>query len=160
MLLQIRRNAETFDSIVTALSQILGCSSSSIIHTFIQPRRKSLLESDIFACNLATFLRATSRRLLPFAFLESLRCKERSFFRRFFNGFGALTFSPLLKVAKSLIPKSIPVALPLSGNFSGMISTTKLRKYLSAASLITVTLDGSDGNGRLQTISKSPILGK
>ena len=59
-----------------------------------------------------------------------------------------------------VMPKSIPILLPLSGKISGMISTTKLKKYLSAASLMTVTDDGSDGKGRLQTISKSPILGK
>ena len=45
-------------------------------------------------------------------------------------------FLPLLKVAKVLIPKSIPTELLVLGNTSGKTSTTKLRKYLLAESLI------------------------
>ena len=120
--------------------------------------KKSVLVSDILACNFATFLRATSRLLLPLTFWESLRCNERSFLRRFFNGLGALTFSPLLNVAKSMMPKSIPIDCPLLGKISELTSTTKLRKYLSALSLMTVTDDGSHGSGRLQTMSNLPTL--
>ena len=39
MLLEIRGNAETFDSIVTALPEILGCACSKLIHLLIQQRQ-------------------------------------------------------------------------------------------------------------------------
>jgi hypothetical protein len=39
VLLQIRGNAEALNSIVTALSQILGCPCSKLIHPLIQQRR-------------------------------------------------------------------------------------------------------------------------
>ncbi|MDJ0520027.1 MAG: hypothetical protein QNJ74_28460 [Trichodesmium sp. MO_231.B1] len=45
-------------------------------------------------------------------------------------------------VAKVLIPQSTPTELLVSGKFSGCISTTKLRKYLLAESLITFTDEG------------------
>lgn len=37
---RVRENAEALDSIATALSQILGCPSSSMIHITIQQRQK------------------------------------------------------------------------------------------------------------------------
>ncbi len=64
----------------------------------------------------------------------------------FFNGLGASIFEPSLKVAKVLIPKSIQTELSVSGKVLGCISTTKLKKYLLAESLITVTEDGAAGN--------------
>lgn len=55
VLFQIRRNAQTFDSIVTALSQILGCPSSSMIHTSISNARflSSLALLAVTACSIA-----------------------------------------------------------------------------------------------------------
>jgi hypothetical protein len=47
--------------------------------------RKSVRVSLIFVWSLATRFLATSRRLLPFCFLESLRCNRLSFLRCFFN---------------------------------------------------------------------------
>ncbi|MFD6393354.1 hypothetical protein ACWF9G_27905 [Nocardia sp. NPDC055029] len=41
----------------------------------------------------------------------------------------------------------------------GSTSTTKEAKYLPDASLITVTLDGSDGSARDQRTETSPIFG-
>uniref|UniRef100_UPI00343B81F5 hypothetical protein n=1 Tax=Okeania sp. SIO2F4 TaxID=2607790 RepID=UPI00343B81F5 len=76
------------------------------------------------------------------------------------SGLGASTFLPSLNVAKVLIPKSIPTELSVLGNTSGKASTKKLRKYLLAASLITVTDDGVAGNSLDQTIFSFPILAK
>jgi len=47
---------------------------------------------------------AFSRRLLSFCFLERFFCAFLSRFNRFFNGFGALIFSPVSNVAKVAIP--------------------------------------------------------
>src|ERR1700751_1066573 len=47
-----------------------------------------------------------------------------------------------------------------SGKASGSVWMTKLAKYRPAASLITVTDDGSDGSGRDQRRGRSPILGR
>ncbi len=90
--------------------------------------KKSVRVSLIFAWILATGFLAFSRRLLPFCFLERFFCAFLSHFNRFFNGFGALIFSPVERVAKVAIPRSIPTVCSLSGKVSGRISTTKLRK--------------------------------
>ena len=74
--------------------------------------KKSVRLSWILAWSLATFLRATERCLLPFCFLESWRCSFLNRLRFFFNGLGALIFSLSSNVAKLVIPKSIPRALP------------------------------------------------
>ena len=58
------------------------------------------------------------------------------------------------------MPKSIPTELSVLGKVSGIVSTTKLRKYLLAESLITVTYDGAVGNSLDQTIFSFPILAK
>jgi hypothetical protein len=97
---------------------------------------------------------------ISFCFLERFLGAFLSRFSRFFNGFGALIFSPVERVAKVAIPRLIPTVCSLFGKVSGRISTTKLRKYRSACSLITVTLEGLEGNGRLQTTFKSPIFAK
>ncbi|NEP08287.1 MULTISPECIES: hypothetical protein [Okeania] len=76
------------------------------------------------------------------------------------NGFGASTFSPLLNVAKVLIPKSMSTEFLNFSSICGGISTTKLRKYLLAASLMTVTDDGYPGKGLDQTTLKNPIFAK
>ena len=47
-----------------------------------------------------------------------------------------------------------------SGKVPGPACTTKLAKYRPAESLITVTLDGSDGSGRDHRTGTSPILGR
>ena len=77
---------------------------------------------------------------------------------RFLSGFGASIFLPLLRVAKVLIPKSIPTELSVLGNTLGKTSTTKLRKYWLAESLITVTDDGIAGSFLDHRIFSFPIL--
>nr|WP_293097305.1 hypothetical protein [Okeania sp. SIO2F4] len=66
----------------------------------------------------------------------------------------------MLKVAKVLIPKSIPTELSVLGKTYGCISTTKLRKYLLAESLMTVTELGSLGSFLDQIILSFPTLAK
>ena len=54
----------------------------------------------------------------------------------------------------------MPTTGPARGQRArGPASTTKVAKYRPAASLITVTLDGSDGTGRDQRTGTSPIFG-
>lgn len=61
--------------------------------------------------------------------------------------------------AKWVSPISMPTSEVASGNDSSGVCTTKEAKYRPAASLITVTDDGSDGRERDQTTDTSPILG-
>ncbi|CCI02102.1 hypothetical protein MICAC_2970005 [Microcystis aeruginosa PCC 9443] len=81
--------------------------------------KKSVRVSLILAGILATRFLAFSRRLLSFCFLERFLCAFLSRFNRFFNGLGASIFSPVEKVAKVAIPKSIPTDSPLLGSVSG-----------------------------------------
>jgi hypothetical protein len=53
----------------------------------------------------------------------------------------------------------MPITASVPGNGRGSVSTTKLAKYRPAASLITVTLDGSEGSGRDQHTGTSPTFG-
>ena len=57
-------------------------------------------------------------------------------------------------------PRSMPTSRPAPGSGSSPVSTTKLAKYRPAASMITVTLDGSDGRSRDQRTGTSPIFGR
>ena len=63
-----------------------------------------------------------------------------------------------LQLALVLIPKSMPTELSVLGNTSSKTSTTKLRKYRLAESLITVTDDGIAGSSLDHTIFSFPIL--
>jgi hypothetical protein len=53
----------------------------------------------------------------------------------------------------------MPVSASVAGSGSPGASTTKLAKYRPAASMITVTLDGSDGSKRDHRTFTSPIFG-
>ena len=72
---------------------------------------------------------------------------------------GLAAFRPSDRTAKCVSPRSIPVSTPDSGSGSPAAWTTKLAKYRPAASLITVTLDGSEGRSRDQRTAISPIFG-
>ena len=86
----------------------------------------------------------------------------------FFSGFGASIFfyrvrrlhKGVPKVAKVLIPKSIPTELSVLGNTSSKTSTTKLRKYRLAESLITFSDDGIGVSSFEHKIFTFPILAK
>ena len=122
--------------------------------------KKSLLKSLILACSLATFSLDCSDLFEPCFFLDRLRCSFLNLLRFFFNGFGASIFSPVSNVAKVLIPKSMPILLLVAGADCFSISTTKLRKYLLALSLMMVTDDGSEGNSLYHIGFTMPILAK
>jgi hypothetical protein len=53
----------------------------------------------------------------------------------------------------------MPASAPTSGSGSPCVSTTKLAKYRPAASMITVTLDGTDGRSLDHRTATSPIFG-
>jgi hypothetical protein len=53
----------------------------------------------------------------------------------------------------------MPTTVPAGASGPAVAWTTKLAKYRPAASLMTVTLDGSDGRLRGQRTDTSPILG-
>jgi len=59
-----------------------------------------------------------------------------------------------------LSPRSTPVTDSVLGSVSGLASVTKLAKYRSAESLITVTLDGVHRSGRDHRTDTSPTLGR
>ncbi|MDJ0518215.1 MAG: hypothetical protein QNJ74_18840 [Trichodesmium sp. MO_231.B1] len=58
------------------------------------------------------------------------------------------------------MPKSIPTELSVLAQVSGKVSTTKLKKYLLAESLIIVTDDGAADNSLDQAILSFPIFAK
>ena len=62
---------------------------------------------------------------------------RRSWCSKFFYRVGTL-HATSLQLALVLIPKSMPTELSVLGNTSGKTSTTKLRKYRLAESLITL----------------------
>ena len=76
------------------------------------------------------------------------------------NSFGASIFVPLLNIAKVLMPTSIPTELSVLDKTSDLISTTKLKKYLLAESLIIVTELDKLGSFLDQTTFSLPILAK
>src|SRR3989442_10284086 len=53
----------------------------------------------------------------------------------------------------------MPVTGSVRGSTAGSVSTTKLAKYRPAASMITVTDDGSDGRARDHFTRTSPTFG-
>jgi len=73
-------------------------------------------------------------------------------------------FRPSDSTANDVRPRSIPTSASAAGNRAASVAgpgpTTKLAKYRPAASLSTVTLAGSQGSGRDQRTSTSPIFGR
>ena len=76
---------------------------------------------------------------------------------QFFYPVGTL-HATSLQLALVLIPKSILTELSVLGNASGKTSTTKLRKYRLAESLIIVTDDGIAGSSLNHKIFSFPVL--
>jgi len=111
------------------------------------------------ACTLATLTRALPRLLLPGALRLRAFCAVRSLRSARRRNLGLATFRPSDSTAKCASPKSIPASTPDSGSGSPAACTTKLAKYRPAASMITVTLDGSAGRSRDQRTWTSPIFG-
>jgi hypothetical protein len=73
---------------------------------------------------------------------------------------GAAIVRPSGNAAKHDKPRSIPVSASVTARISGAVSTTNDAKYRPAASLITVTEEGSAGSARDHRTTKSPILGR
>lgn len=73
---------------------------------------------------------------------------------------GLAIFWPLDRIAKWVSPRSMPTSAAVSGSGSSPASTTNDAKYRPAASLITVTDDGSAGSERDQRTATSPIFGR
>lgn len=71
--------------------------------------RKSFLESEMRACNRATFNRAFARFLEPFCFLDRRFCKNARRFSHFRKILGEAIFSPVERIAKCVNPRSIPI---------------------------------------------------
>ncbi|MFZ1025695.1 MAG: hypothetical protein WAN66_05690, partial [Limnoraphis robusta] len=83
-----------------------------------------------------------------------------SFLILLIKGLGAFIFCPLLRVAKVVIPRSMPTELLKDGKISDWISTTKLKKYRSALSLMIVTELGSEGSSLVQTTLSFPTFAR
>jgi len=125
---------------------------------------KSRRESATFACCRATLTRAFSLFAEPSCLRDRAFCKRRSFRSARRRNFGLVIFRPFDSTANDVRPRSIPTSASAAGNraasAAGPGSTTKLAKYRPAASLITVTLAGSQGRGRDQRTGTSPIFGR
>src|SRR5690606_32823937 len=93
----------------------------------------------------------------PFALRDRACCalRNRRSARR--RNRGLSIFRPSDSTAKCDRPRSIPTSPVVSGNDSAAASTTNEAKYRPAASLITVTLEGSDGRRRVHFTFTSPI---
>lgn len=59
---------------------------------------------------------------------------------------------------KSFKPISMPTVLAVIGSDAGSNSQRQETKYLPAASLLMVTVDGAEGNSRLQRTSNGVLL--
>src|SRR5690606_30203555 len=96
--------------------------------------KKSCLWFVIFSYNTATRLFAFFLLLLPFCFLEALRCNTFNLSIELRKNFGFSITSPSLVTAKSLIPKSIPIVLSSVTlgfeGFSSPVSHSIETKYL------------------------------
>ncbi|MDH6579798.1 hypothetical protein P3T29_005486 [Kitasatospora sp. MAP5-34] len=83
-----------------------------------------------------------------------------SFFSARRRNLGESIFRPSDRTAKRVSPGSMPTAASVGGSRSGAVSTTNDAKYLPAASLTTVTVDGTDGSARDQRTGTGPIFGR
>jgi len=114
--------------------------------------KKSFLLFTTFSCNFANF----SLVLFPL-FLEYFLCVYFNLFCDFLRYFGLLNISPLEVMAKSLIPKSIPIVVSslilgltmLASPVSQRIDT----KYLSVGVLLIVACLISPLSGLCRIIS-------
>jgi hypothetical protein len=101
--------------------------------------------------------------LLPFCLRECARCSRPSFVSARRKNRGAETLVPSDKTANAVSPRSMPTSRPTAGkrcaSAAGPVFAANDAKYRPAASLITVTLDGSPGSGRDHRTATSPIFG-
>src|SRR5690606_39229859 len=121
---------------------------------------KSRRASATLAWARATRATALVRLFDPFALRDRAFCalRNRRSARR--RNRGLPTFRPSESTAKCVSPRSMPTSAAVCGSGSAGASTTNEAKYRPAASLITVTLEGSDGRRRDHFTGTSPIFGR
>ena len=107
---------------------------------------------------LARLKRAVARLLAPLALRLRLRCSLRIPLKAARRNAGGAIFTPSRVTARDAKPGSTPTALPLGGNGSRSTATTKLATDRPAQPLMMVTLLGTAGRGRLQTMGMLPTL--
>lgn len=120
--------------------------------------RLSMRQSAIFAWSRATFKRALARFFEPFFFLLNLHCCNASRFAYLAVWRGLPVLNPVSVTNKSFKPTSMPTVLTVTGIDTGSNSHRQETKYLPAASLVMVTVDGAAGNSRLQRMSSGDLL--
>lgn len=120
--------------------------------------RASSRQSAIFAWSRATFKRALARFFEPLAFLLNRRWSNarRAAYLVVWRGLPDL--NPVSVTNKSFKPTSMPTIEEVIGSDAGSNSQRHETKYRPAASLEMVTVDGTDGSGRLQRTSKGALL--
>ncbi len=116
--------------------------------------KSSIRQSAIFAWSRATFKRALARFFEPLTFLLNRRWSSarRTAYLAVWRGLPDL--NPVSVTNKSFKPTSMPTIFAVTGSDTGSNSQIQETKYLPAASLDRVTVDGADGNSRLQRTSK------
>ena len=112
-------------------------------------------QSAIFAWSRATFKRALARFFEPFCFLFNRRCSRANRFAYLTVWRGLPCLNPVSVMKRSLKPKSMPTVEVVIGSDTGSNSQRLDTKYRPAASLDTVTVDGTDGKVRDQRTSLS-----
>src|SRR5690606_26184190 len=94
----------------------------------------------------------------PFCLRDNDCCALRSLRSARRRNFGESMILPLDNTANVVSPKSIPTSEPVGGSASSVVATTNDAKYRPAASLMIVTLDGTDGSSRDQRTASSPTF--
>src|SRR4030088_141803 len=107
----------------------------------------------------ATLTRALSRLREPLALRDNAR-RQANLTRSARSCRGLVTFSPVERVTRLVIPASIPTSPVLAGNVSTPVSTRIDTNHRPAASRETVTVDGSasSGSGRDQRTSNGEVI--
>lgn len=130
----------------------------SLISLRVALCRASWRQSAIFAWSRATFKRALARFFEPLAFLLKRRWSStrRTAYLAVWRGLPDL--NPVSVTNKYFKPTSMPTVEAVIGSDTGSNSQRQDTKYRPAASLVMVTVDGVDGNGRDQRTSNAVLL--
>ncbi len=122
----------------------------SLISLRVALCRASSRQSAIFAWSRATFKWALARFFEPLAFLLNRRWSSarRAAYLAVWRGLPDL--NPVSVTNKSFKPTSMPTIEEVIGSDAGSNSQRHETKYRPAASLEMVTVDGTDGSGRLR----------
>ncbi|VUS60193.1 hypothetical protein SPARK1531C2_05620 [Klebsiella grimontii] len=119
--------------------------------------RASIRQSAIIAWSRATFKRALVRFFEPLGFLLNRRwsCARRAAYLAVWRGLPDL--NPVSVTNKSFKPTSMPTVEAVIGSDTGSNLQRHETKYRPAASLETVTVDGTGCSERLQRTSKGAL---